>query len=103
MSTTPEQKRAMLQRTIAELNDTSVDCLLATYELQIMDQEAELAALRKDRERLDWLEKNKVSCICSKESWDCEIDWWWTVKTSRTNLFLRAAIDAARSGEKGAL
>jgi hypothetical protein len=46
VSITREQKKDMLHRQIAELNDTSIDCMLATYELQILEMEDELARVK---------------------------------------------------------
>ena len=106
MSITREQKKDMLRRQIAELNDTSVDCMMATYELQHLDLEDALSAsvaenidLRRDRERLEAVAANgwRLSCEFGANGhpnhWIC-YDKDWSRPEGEGTTF-NAAIDAA--------
>ena len=63
-----------------------IECLDAIESLQ-----AENAELRKDRERLDWIQSKGHSCICYAPNSRWEIGWH-----EREHTDFRAAIDAAR-------
>lgn len=65
---------------------------------------AEIAALRKDAERLDWLDSHEYDVVCHVETWCCEegeYSIWWNVTDGEKSISghpmgsARDAIDAA--------
>jgi hypothetical protein len=82
----------------------AMEMLNATEE-HVLKLEAEIATLRADKERLDWLDENanpsienanpSIHCPCDEGTFDLR----WAHATNYRIRTLREAIDAARRGE----
>lgn len=82
------------------------------YEADLVDGdkyralESELAALRRDRERLDWLEASPYRHV-EGDYWDTGNPYWRCQDRKNVNTIacigpdIRAAIDAARAEREG--
>lgn len=55
---------------------------------------AEIAFLRKDQERFDWIEKENPNMFCIAD--DSETGFHWEINDAHIGPTLREAVDAAR-------